>query len=234
MYSRITYFFCVICILYASFSYYPRWKQPGSQAAIAWDVCGYYWYLPSVFIYHDLRHQSFKDNILNKYQPTPNFQEGFLDSASGNYVMKYSAGMAIMYLPYFTAAHFAAKVTGFPQDGFSPPYQLGIQIGGVIMTLIGLWFFRKFLKLYFTDQVTAIALFLLVIGTNYIHYGAIDSGMSHTWLFTCYVFLLLSTYYYYTQPTGKIRRRYRPAGRLTHPFAPYGNYFGAHTHVMGT
>lgn len=121
-------------MLYASFSFYPRWKQPHEQATIAWDVSGYYWYLPSVFIYKDLKHQQFKDSVLKKYAPTPDFQEAFLDSSSGNYVMKYSSGMAVMFLPYFTAAHFAAKAMGYPADGFSAPYQFAIQVGGLIMS----------------------------------------------------------------------------------------------------
>jgi hypothetical protein len=43
----------------------------------------------------------------------------------------------------------------------------------------------------------AIVLLLLVVGTNYLNYAAIDNGMSHCWLFTVYVFLLLNTYYFY-------------------------------------
>ncbi len=203
MLSRISYFSCLLLMLYASFSFYPRRKQPHEQATIAWDVSGYYWYLPSVFIYKDLKHQQFKDSVLKKYAPTPDFQEAFLDSSSGNYVMKYSSGMAVMFLPYFTAAHFAAKAMGYPADGFSAPYQFAIQVGGLIMSLIGLWYFRRFLKKYYSDTVVALALFILVFGTNYLNYGAIDTGMSHTWLFTLYVFLLLSTRAYYEKPNAK-------------------------------
>lgn len=203
MLSRLSYFFCLLLMLYASFCFYPRWKQPETQAAIAWDVAGYYWYLPSIFIYKDLKHQHFANSIINKYKPSPDFQEAFMDSASGNYVMKYSSGMAVMFLPYFAIAHIIATQFGYPADGFSAPYQLAIQVGGLIMSLIGLWYFRKFLKIYYGDTVTALCLIVLVVGTNYLNYGAIDTGMSHTWLFTLYVFLLLVTHAFYKKPSIK-------------------------------
>ena len=195
--SRYVFVLCAAIMCYASFSFYPRWKQSGTEAAISWDVSGYYWYLPSVFIYHDLKHQSFKDSILNKYRPTNlEFQQG-TQVDNGNYVMKYSSGMAVMYLPFFTAAHLLAAPLGYPKDGFSLPYQFAIQIGGFLVSILGLWYLRKLLLNFYNDKVVAIVLVLLAIGSNYLNYGAIDMGMSHCWLFTVYVFLLLNTFYFY-------------------------------------
>jgi hypothetical protein len=203
MLSRISYCVCALLILYASFGFYPKWNHRNTEATLSFDVSGYYWYLPAFFIYHDARHQAFKDSVLEKYHPTYAVQQVYLDSVSGNYIMKYSSGMAVMYLPFFTAAHLLAGALGYPADGFSTPYQLAIQIGGIFMALLGLWFFRKFLKLYYSDGVVAIVLLILVFGTNYLNYAAIDTGMSHNWLFTTYVFLLLSTHYYYQLPRLK-------------------------------
>jgi len=190
----------MLLMLYASFDFYPKWQQANSEATISWDASGYYWYLPSFLIYHDAKHQSFKDSVLDKYHPTYDPQQIFMDSASGNYIMKYSSGMAVMELPFFTAAHVLAKPLGYPADGFSKPYQLAIQIGGIFMALLGLWFFRKFLKLYYSDCVVALVLLILVLGTNYLNYAGIEIGMCHNWLFTIYVFLLLATHSYYLSP----------------------------------
>jgi hypothetical protein len=120
--SRYVYVCCAVVMCYTSFFFYPRWKEAKTEAAISWDVSGYYWYLPSVLIYKDLKHQGFKDSVLNKYGPTHReFLQGMaLDN--GNYVMKYASGMAVMYLPFFTAAHLAAGALGYPRDGFSTPY----------------------------------------------------------------------------------------------------------------
>lgn len=187
---------CMVTMAYTSFVYYPRWEKGTSEAAISYDVSGYYWYLPSIFIYHDLKQQSFKDNILAKYKPTPEFMQGF-PLPNGNYVMKYSSGMAVMFSPFFFAAHAVAAPLGYPADGFSPPYQLAIQIGGFLIAMLGIFYFRKLLKLFFNDTVVASCLLILVFGTNYLNYSVIDVGMSHNWLFTIYVFILLNTVYFY-------------------------------------
>lgn len=196
MFSRIVYFLCAAFMLYASFVFYPKWKQYGSENTISWDAAGYYWYLPSAFIYHDLKHQAFNDSIIKKYHPAGDFGPGYkLDN--GNYVCKYPSGLAVMSLPFFTIANLIAQPLGYPQDGFSLPYPLAIQIGGILVALLGLWYFRKLLLLFYKDSVVAICLVLLVYGTNYLDFAAINLGMTHSWLFTLYVFLILNTHYFY-------------------------------------
>lgn len=200
--SLYTLLLCMALMFYSGFVFYPRWQQKGHDAAIAWDVAGYYWYLPSVFIYKDLRRQEFKDSIFHKYKPSgTDFQEAFL--YRGNYVMKYSSGMALMYMPFFLTAHLVAGPLGYPQDGFSLPYQFAIQFGGFLIALLGLWLFRKLLLRFYNDKVVALSLFALVVGTNYLNYGAIDTGMPHSWLFTLYVALILCTVKFYEQPGYK-------------------------------
>ncbi len=186
--------FCMIVMCYTSFFFYPRYKQLGTESVISYDVSGYYWYLPSMFIYHDLKHQSFKDNILSKYSPTADmeFLQGY-KLPNGNYVMKYAAGMAVMYLPFFAVAHAVAAPLGYPADGFSLPYQLAIQVGGLLVGLLGLWYFRRLMLRFYEDRVVALVVLILILGTNYLNYSAIDAGMSHTWLFTIYVFILSNT-----------------------------------------
>lgn len=207
MLSRVAYILSCLVLLYTSFVFYPKWeKVPSTEATIAWDVSGYYWYLPATFIYKDLKKQEFADSILTKYQPTPQRQQSFQHS-SGNWVNVYSSGMAVMYLPFFTVAHLVAKPLGYPADGFSIPYQLSIEIGSVLIALIGLWYYRQLLRRYFSDKTTAIMLLLLVIGTNYLNYSGIEGGLSHNWLFTLYVLLLLNTYNFYQTPSYKYATR---------------------------
>lgn len=207
--NQLSRYVCICCIAilgFTSFVYYPRWNKPGVEATISWDVSGYYWYLPSIFIYKDLKHQGFKDSILRKYNPTNDFQQAF-QVDGGNYVLKYSSGMAVMYLPFFATGHVAAGLLGYPQDGFSRPYQLAIQLGAFLVAIIGIWYLRKLLLRYYTDSVVAIVIAILVIGTNYLNYSVIDGGMSHNWLFTLYVFLLLNTARFYETFSAKYALR---------------------------
>jgi hypothetical protein len=198
-FSKISLILCAVLLVYSGSFFYPRWQKSGDEALLSWDAGGYYWYLPSAFIYKDLKTQKFKDNVLTKYQLTSagDFQYAFIHDQSGNYVIRYTMGTAILEAPYFFIAHWIAKPLGYPNDGFSLPYQFMIYIGGIFFALLGLWYLRKVLLFYYHDNVVAILLFLLVFGTNYLNYAGIDIGMTHTWLFTIYVFILLNTHYYY-------------------------------------
>lgn len=177
--------------------FYPRWEKWGTENTLAWDVSGYYWYLPSLFIYHDLKEQKFKDSILLKYQFTGGeFQQG-MQVENGNYVMKYSSGMAVMYAPFFFITHIITSFTDYPADGFSKPYMIAVSFGSLLIAFIGLWYLRKLLLRYYSDNVVAIVLLLLVVGSNYLNYAGIDGALSHNWLFTVYVFILLTTDNFY-------------------------------------
>lgn len=208
--SLIVYVLSALLILYTSFVFYPRASKNGPEATIGWDVSGYYWYLPAFFIYKDAKQQQFRDSILAKYQPTPDPQQYFRHPG-GNYVMKYSAGMAVMYSPFFFTAHALAGPLGYPADGFSPPYQWAIQAGSVLIALLGLWWYRRFLRYYFDDGVVALVLLVLVAGSNYLNWSAVDGALSHNWLFSLYALLLLATRRFYE--TSSVRRAI-PVGLL--------------------
>lgn len=202
MRSLISYLLCSCLLLYATFIFFPKWEKHGGESPLGWDVSGYYWYLPSMFIYHDLKHQPFSDSILKKYEFTPGNMQSFTYK-NGNQVLVYSSGMAVMYSPFFAIAHALAKPLGYPADGFSKPYQVSLQLGSLLIALIGMWYFRKLLLIYYSDTVTAIMLLLLVFGTNYLNYAGITNTLTHNWLFTVYVFILLNTIHFYRKPSYK-------------------------------
>lgn len=199
--SFISWTFCAVFMAYASLVFYPRWQKEYTESVIAFDTEGYYWYLPSVFIYHNLKSQSFQPGVLKRIQASHSseFVNGYKNQAGDGYVLKYTAGMSVMYAPGFFAGHMMAKVLGYPPDGFSPPYKLAYQLWGLTFALIGLFYFRRLMLLHFDDKVVALGLLLLVVGTNYLNYAAIDVGMSHMWLFGLYVFLMLACHKIYNE-----------------------------------
>ena len=181
-----------------AFKFYPRWEKKGGEATLSWDASGYYMYLPAIFIYNDIKKYHFKDSILQKYQHTPDFQQAFFHEKSGNYVMKYSSGLALLSLPFFTVGHlWASSSTIYPDDGFSYPYQISIGVGLLLLSLIGLFYLRLVLLRYYRDKTVAILLLVYVIGTNYINYAAVDQAMTHGTLFTIYTALLWVTIRFY-------------------------------------
>ncbi len=203
MLSRFAIAIATAVLLYTSFMFFPRWSRDiGGGSIIEYDVCGYYWYLPALFIYNDIKGtKPIEPDASKGYQITKDML--FKHDKSGNYLTTYTSGMAVVYLPFFVVAHIAAPHLGYPPDGYSPPYQLALQLGAIIIAVIGLFYYRKLLLRLFNDKVAAIMILLLVIGTNYLNYTAIDGALSHVWLFTIYVLLLLNTQNFYNSPSRK-------------------------------
>lgn len=199
--SRNALLLCYFLIFLTGFFYYPKWKQTTTEATLSWDVSGYYMYLPAVIIYGDIKKCSFKDSILNKYHPTPDFQQAFQDN-SGNYILKYTVGQALLFSPFFLVGHtYTLLFSSYPADGFSYPYQLSIGLGMIIYAFIGLYYLRKILLKFFKDVTTAITLIVLVFATNYLDYSAIDGAMTHNTLFTLYTILVYCVIKFYEKPS---------------------------------
>ena len=201
-FSLFLYFFSSLFLLGVAFFFYPKWQKKQTEATLSWDVSGYYLYLPAAFIYQDLKKVQFLDAIIQNYRPTPDKQQIFYHS-SGNAVMKYSMGMAVQYFPYFIVGHSVAKALGYQADGFSKPYQAAISWGSLLIALLGLFLLRKNLKNYFDDFSVGITLLLLVFGTNYLDYSAINGAMSHNYLFTLYGILIALSITYHQNPSFK-------------------------------
>jgi hypothetical protein len=73
-----------------------------------------------------------------------------------------------------------------------------------LWAFVGLWYLRKLLlKLNFTEGVTATVLLLYVLATNYVEYAGISSPQTHSYIFTLYAILLLTTIRFYETPSVK-------------------------------
>lgn len=197
--SRYSFLVCALALTAGAFCYYPKWRQPNTEATLSWDVAGYYLYLPAVFIYGDLKKLSFGEAMLEKYHGAPELSA--FQHPGGNRVIKYSSGQALQYLPWFLCGHFGAKLLGYPADGFSLPYQFAISMGSLLVAMLGLWFLRKILLRYFSDPAVAITLLLVALGTNYLEYTAFHGALTHNWLFTLYAILTYSTIRFYEKPS---------------------------------
>ena len=134
---------------------------------LSWDVFGYYLYLPAKFIYNDLtiQNREWLDLLVEKYQPTATLYQ-IVAEPGGNFVMKYTLGLSILYAPFFFIAHLIAEPLGFPADGLSLPYQYSLAIGGLLIVLAGLIFFMKILRHLFEEKMSVLLFFIVIFGTN--------------------------------------------------------------------
>ena len=92
----------VIAISTLSVAHYMK----GPIRVIDYDVSGYYAYLPAIFIYDDLKDLNWRPEIIKKYNFN-GLDDCTPERESGATVIKYPVGMAISYLPGFTAAHLS-------------------------------------------------------------------------------------------------------------------------------
>ncbi|HRI01500.1 MAG TPA: hypothetical protein PK006_10650 [Saprospiraceae bacterium] len=144
------------------------------------DGAGYYDYLPSLFIHHDLiRYNSPYTKDSSKYHRI---------IAAGNYsdynnsykVNKYPVGVAIFELPFFIGAMVYAYLNGDPVDGFSMPFQKSIYYCALFYLFWIIYFLKKFLKLYqIDDSVILLCQALIVFATPLMHYTYFDMAFSH-------------------------------------------------------
>ncbi len=172
------------------------WKEP--QKIIANDVIDYYAYLPALFIYNDI-------SLVFKEKNGDFFGDkvwGFKQD-NGKYVLKMSAGLAIMYSPFFLLSHVYAISSEYPADGYSVPYAFGILFASLFYFLAGMLFLRKLLKLYFSDFTTNVVLLLIALATNVSNYIIREPGMSHTYSFFLFNAFMVLTHRWHKQANFK-------------------------------
>jgi hypothetical protein len=161
---------------------------------LAWDIFGYYVYLPATFIHHDfmLTDISWVHEIMNTHKISDTLYQ-LSTGPQNNTMYFFLMGMSILYSPFFFVGHLIALATGCPADGFSAPYQYSIALGTLFYTLAGLHYFRKILLTYFIDQITCILIIIIGLGTNYLHFVTYKNLETANLLFTLLAILVWNT-----------------------------------------
>jgi len=168
---------------------------------ITWDVAGYYMYLPSVF-YDWFTNPQNVGYIMENYRPMPEWY-GTIKLGNGNQVMRYTGGQAIMYTPAFFIAHIWAKISGYPVDGFSYPYQFCLNWWSTLVAIAGIWIMRLNLLKHYGEVAVGITLLIIPFATNFISYATWSSPMTHCYLFTLYSLLIFFNQKFYQSQTIK-------------------------------
>ncbi|HQV67177.1 MAG: hypothetical protein IPO26_12900 [Saprospiraceae bacterium] len=194
-------FFVTICLFIIGIFAKNNW-QTSRQSG---DGLGYYIYLPSTLIYHDLGDFKKTSHALKKYVPNlPDLSEdiyGFRPTPTGKLADKYPVGVAILQSPFFLSAHLYASYSGFYKpDGFSRPYQVLCFFSTLFYVILGLYYLQKTLNEYYSKKVVALTIVLLGFGTNLLFFTSIFSAMSHGYQFFAVSMLIYFTNKLYNSP----------------------------------
>jgi hypothetical protein len=91
----------------------------------------------------------------------------------------YAVGSAILWSPFYLAAHLTSAVLGLPTDGYAPPYVFAAGISSAIYALIGLWLIYRIAADLFGSRVAAWATVGVWWSTPLLFYMYSHPIMSH-------------------------------------------------------
>ncbi|MDX9749967.1 MAG: hypothetical protein RBT71_02680 [Flavobacteriales bacterium] len=143
------------------------------------DASGYYVYLPGTF-HHGMRAATWPTDAPERVG------HGFrLDTVSDRVITKYTAGPAILLVPFYLIAE--AATGGSSIDGLTPTHQRMVEVGGAFywalaVTLLFMAFMRRWPA---PAWVPLVALMLTCWGTNVIYYVVRMPMYSHVHSFFC-------------------------------------------------
>ncbi|MEM1368260.1 MAG: hypothetical protein AAGG02_09630 [Cyanobacteria bacterium P01_H01_bin.15] len=149
-----------------------------SPDLIVSDGNGYYAWVRSAFIDGDL---DFANDLQLLYAPEPTPQDMLNNlTPKGLIANKYPIGLAIIEIPGFWFGHVLAKLTPYPADGVSFPYQLSVTLSLIILVLFSQYlFFLTLQKNGVNHWINILVSSLSLVATNLIHYAAKEPAMAH-------------------------------------------------------
>ena len=168
---------------------------------IKYDVISYYSYLPALFVEKDLSLGFINDANEKQYANENKYWP--VKTSDGRRVIKTTMGTAVLYAPFFYVAHISSSLCGYASDGFSYPYQLAILASGLFYLFFGLFFLRKSLLVYFTENVTAATLSIIYFASNLLCYSTLQSACSHQYTFFLFSALIFSVIKWHLQINWK-------------------------------
>lgn len=179
----VLFFVFSFCFSFWFLDFWKPYNTAKNQNNFNWDIMNYYSYLPAEFC----NHGSF-DFFLGAdslYIPV---------GPKGTFVPKATYGMSAMYAPFFALGYKIAINSKEPLTGFSEPFATCVRWGSIFYVLLGCFFLRKLLIVWFNEVVTAITLFATLFGTMLFNYTFSQSEMTHGYLFCLFSVFLYLTY----------------------------------------
>jgi len=159
------------------------------------DGKAYYAYLPAIFIHGDLQYKFVEDYEWVYYPHNKAAFKEFRMKAGNGVVNKTYPGMAVVWTPFFLAAHFIAYLELFPRDGYSAPYQYMIALASLFFLWLGIKTLMKLLmKFGASAKNAAFISAVTALGTNLVYFTITEGSMTHVYSFALITSFLLSVY----------------------------------------
>jgi hypothetical protein len=168
------------------------------------DMFSYYVYLPATFVYQCDYDYAFTETIPEN---KPGYFAPVTAPATGKKVNKVTFGMAMLFAPFYIAAdkyiEYVQPTFDAKRDGYSLPYRIAMKYATLIYVIIALFLLRRFLKRHFDDEIVALTLLGVLLGTNLFHYTVNEGMMTHAPNFFLYSLFLYLTQLWYEKQRGR-------------------------------
>lgn len=187
--SGILFFLFSACFVFWLIDFWRPYNFQKGEGNFVWDMYGYYAYLPGLFQNHG--NFNFPAEILSFNMLSPN----------GNYMPKYTMGVAILQLPFFLLAWAYSEIAGIQGNAFNQYYAVFQEYGTIIYVLTGLWLIRKVLMRYYSEFVVTFTMFVTLYGSLLFHYTFVQAEMAHAYLFFLFCVFIFLVQKWHDQPS---------------------------------
>lgn len=153
------------------------------------DGFGYFAYLSSLIVDHDLSFRSALSNVPEGVNAQWAYGLG-KHPETGRIFLKYTPGVAILASPFYLLADYLTQWLNLPRTGYSVVYQYAAVISGIFYLILGIWAVYETARIRFDTFTATLASILIVFATNVLHYGTYDLTMAHIYSFAVIALLI--------------------------------------------
>lgn len=147
------------------------------------DGIGYYVYLPSYWLDHDL---DFTNEYAYFFAYTPDTEVGFHTQRTvvGVPPNQWAVGPALLWSPFFLLAHLVFHAINglgaqLPVDGLSQAYQAVVLASSILYAGLGLWFIYRFVCSFAVNSAALFGTIFVAMSGNLVYYMTAEPSMSH-------------------------------------------------------
>jgi hypothetical protein len=205
-YATTLVFSFITLVYFAALLSFGGWRE----AATKIDGWGYHAYLPALFWDNDLGKMQRlidlrrKTDLYNPYDSTNTlhpYNEYTPAPKTGNFVLKYTMGVALMQAPFWAFAHIIAKIGGFAATDEGSIYHFSLCFAVIFYIIMGFYVLKRFLERYFTQKTVLTTLLCLAFCTNLFEFGVSGNIMAHGIQFFWVALLLFYTDEWHRSPS---------------------------------
>ena len=158
------------------------------------DGNGYYAYTHALYFQRNLDFTSIYEHLANFQGKKYVFSRIFWNTTptvTNLLPNPWNIGTAVFWLPGMGLINGLVKLFRLPISQFSPIYELGPGLTGVVLGIGGLYFLRKFLAENFKKQIVTFTIIILFFTTNLLYYLSFEPALSHSVIFFLVSYFLL-------------------------------------------